>query len=209
MSSRGCGSGRPPGWGPPARSAASASPPPCAPGPSAGVFAPVGVGALAPAGLERAPPRARIVVPPAVRGPRLPAAFERAARAVPGGPWTSRSLAPCGFMRMRGSLAGPERVVLLAPGLSLLLPDGTPEVNIEALAEILAGPPMPHPTGVRAESAQVFWGLGLYPASREPRSCRLNEERPAGRRRAPRTLPPPSPPLRPPPPPPPRPLAAD
>jgi protein-L-isoaspartate(D-aspartate) O-methyltransferase len=31
----------------------------------------------------------------------------------------------------------------------------------------------------------VFWGLGLWLAAREPRSCWLNEERPAGRRGAP------------------------
>jgi protein-L-isoaspartate(D-aspartate) O-methyltransferase len=88
-------------------------------------------------------------------------------------------------MRMRGSLAGPERVVLLAPGLSLLLPDGTPKVNGEAVAELLAGPATPHPTGVRAGSAQVTWGLGLWLAAREPRSCRLNEERRTGRRGVP------------------------
>jgi protein-L-isoaspartate(D-aspartate) O-methyltransferase len=148
------------------------------------VIATVGVSDLAPAWLEQAASQARIVVPLDVRGTQLSAAFERADPAVPGGPWTSRSLAPGGFMRMRGSLAGPERVVLLAPGLSLLLPDGTPEVNGQAVAELLAGPPASCPTGVRAGSAQVFWGLGLWLAAREPRSCRLNEERPTGRRGA-------------------------
>jgi protein-L-isoaspartate(D-aspartate) O-methyltransferase len=146
------------------------------------IIATVGVSDLAPAWLEQAGPQARIVVPFDVRGTQLSIAFERAAP----GLWASRSLAPCGFMRMRGSLAGPERVVLLAPGLSLLLPDGTPEVNGQAVAELLAGPPTPCPTGVQAAgSAQVFWGLGLWLAAREPRSCWLNEERPAGRRGAP------------------------
>jgi len=149
------------------------------------IIATVGVSDLAPAWLAQAVPQARIVVPLDVRGNQVSVAFERAAPDTPGGPWTSRSLAPCGFMRMRGSLAGPERVVLLAPGLFLLLPDGTPEVNGEAVAELLAGPPTPYPTGVRAGSAQVTWGLGLWLAAREPRSCRLNEERPAGRRGAP------------------------
>jgi protein-L-isoaspartate(D-aspartate) O-methyltransferase len=148
------------------------------------IIATVGVSDLAPAWLEQAGPQARIVVPFDVRGTQLSIAFERAAP----GLWASRSLAPCGFMRMRGSLAGPERVVLLAPGLSLLLPDGTPEVNGQAVAELLAGPPVPCPTGVQAAgsgSAQAFWGLGLWLAAREPRSCWLNEERPAGRRGAP------------------------
>jgi len=149
------------------------------------IIATVGVSDLAPAWLAQAGPQARIVVPLDVRGIQVSAAFERAAPDALGGPWTSRSLAPCGFMRMRGSLAGPERVVLLAPGLSLLLPDGTPEVNGEAVAELLAGPAVPHPTGVRAGSAQVTWGLGLWLAAREPRSCRLHEERRTGRRGVP------------------------
>ena len=148
------------------------------------IIATVGVSDLAPAWREQAGPQARIVVPFDVRGTQLSIAFERAAP----GLWASRSLAPCGFMRMRGSLAGPERVVLLAPGLSLLLPDGTPEVNAQAVAELLAGSPAPCPTGVQVTgpgSAHVFWGLGLWFAAREPRSCWLNEERPAGRRGAP------------------------
>ena len=149
------------------------------------IIATVGVSDLAPAWLAQAVPQARIVVPLDVRGIQVSVAFERAAPDALGGPWTSRSLAPCGFMRMRGSLAGPERVVLLAPGLSLLLPDGTPKVNGEAVAELLAGPATPHPTGVRAGSAQVTWGLGLWLAAREPRSCRLNEERRTGRRGVP------------------------
>src|SRR5580658_5737264 len=160
------------------------------------IIASVGVSDLAPAWLAQAVPQARIVVPLDVRGTQLSVAFQRADPAAPAGPWMSRSLAPCGFMRMRGSLAGPERVVPLAPGLSLLLPDGmpdgmlpdgmlaeaTPDVAGEAVAALLGGSAAHYPTGVRAGSAQVFWGLGLWLAAREPRSCRLNEERPSGRR---------------------------
>ena len=151
------------------------------------IIATVGVSDLAPAWLAQAVPQGRIVVPLDVRGIQLSVAFERAAPPVPDGPWTSRSLAPCGFMRMRGSLAGPERVVLLAPGLFLLLPDATPEVNADGVAGSLAGSPVPCPTGVRVTApglrpAQVIWGLGLWLAAHEPRSCRLNEERPPGRR---------------------------
>ena len=162
------------------------------------IIATVGVSDLAPAWLEQAVPQARIVVPLDVRGTQVSVAFERADPAVPGRPWTSRSLAPCGFMRMRGSLAGPERVVVLAPGLALLLPDADgpvidgpdtdgpvidgPVIYGRALADLLAGPSVRHPTGVRAGSGQVLWGLGLWLAAREPRSCHLTEERPSGRR---------------------------
>jgi protein-L-isoaspartate(D-aspartate) O-methyltransferase len=143
------------------------------------IIATVGVSDLAPAWLGQAGPRARIVMPLDVRGTQLSVAFERVG---PGGPWTSRSLAPCGFMRMRGSLAGPERVVHLAPGVFLLLPDGNSEVDGNPLAAWLAGPFVPYLTGVQAGSAQVFWGLGLWLAAHELRSARLNEERPSGPR---------------------------
>jgi protein-L-isoaspartate(D-aspartate) O-methyltransferase len=158
------------------------------------IIATVGVSDLAPAWLQQAVRSARMVVPLDVRGTQVSVAFEPADPAHPGGPWMSRSLAPCGFMRMRGSLTGPERVVTLAPGLSLLLPDGNPDgdgpgvdgpgMDGGAVAAMLAGPSVPHPTGVQAGPAQVFWGLGLWLAAREPRSCRLNGERPTGRRGA-------------------------
>jgi protein-L-isoaspartate(D-aspartate) O-methyltransferase len=149
------------------------------------IIATVGVSDLAPAWLEQAAPGARIVVPLDVRGTQLSAAFGRADPGGTRGPWTSRSVAPCGFMRMRGSLAGPERVLMLAPGLAILLPNGAmppggQDIDAAALAAMLAGPSVPHPTTVRAGAAQVIWGLGLWLAAHEPRSCRLSEELPSG-----------------------------
>ena len=146
------------------------------------VIATVGVSDLAPAWLHQAAPGARIVVPLDVRGSQLAVAFGRSGS---GGHWVSRSIAPCGFMRMRGSLAGPERAVVLQPGLSVMLPDGLTladghEVDGTALAGFLAEPPAGFGTGVRASSVQVFWGLGLWLATRDRRSCSLTEERPAG-----------------------------
>ena len=117
----------------------------------------------------------------------LAVAFERAGPAQPGraGPWVSRSIAPCGFMRMRGALAGPERTVVLQPGLSVMLPDGLTladgqEVDGAALAAFLDGPPTEFATGVRASSLQVFWGLGLWLAAGDRRSCGVTEEWPSG-----------------------------
>jgi protein-L-isoaspartate(D-aspartate) O-methyltransferase len=152
------------------------------------VIATVGVSDLSGAWFDQAGPGARIVVPLDLRGTQVSVAFGRTGPEgpegpeSPGRPWTSRSLAPCGFMRMRGSLAGPERLVMLAPGLFLMLPDGVvlpggEEVDAGALAAVLAGPSVSHRTRVRAGAAQVFWGLGLWLAAREPRSCRLDEER--------------------------------
>ena len=145
------------------------------------VIATVGVSDLAPAWLYQAGPGARIVVPLDVRGSQLAVAFGRAGS---GGHWVSRSIAPCGFMRMRGALAGPERTVVLQPGLSLMLPDGLTladgqEVDGAALAAFLDEPPAELATSVRTSSLQVFWGLGLWLAAGDPRSCGLAEENPA------------------------------
>jgi protein-L-isoaspartate(D-aspartate) O-methyltransferase len=144
------------------------------------VIATVGVADLAPSWLEQLEPGGRIVVPFDVRGTQLAVAFERA----DDGRWASVSLVPCGFMRMRGSRAGPERTVSLSPGLSLMLPDGLTladgkDAGAEALASYLAGPAVELPTGVRSGSRQLAWGLGLWLAAGDPRSCTVAEERPA------------------------------
>ena len=146
------------------------------------VIATVGVSDLAPAWLDQAGPGARIVVPLDVRGSQLAVAFGRSGS---GGHWVSRSIAPCGFMRMRGSLAGPERTVVLQPGLSVMLPDGLTladghEVDGAALAAFMAEPPAGFGTGVRTSSVQVFWGLGLWLATHDSRSCGVTEELTAG-----------------------------
>ncbi len=151
------------------------------------VIATVGVSDLAPAWLHQAGPGARIVVPLDVRGSQLAVAFGRTASAEPGsgGHWVSRSIAPCGFMRMRGSLAGPERTVVLQPGLSVMLPDGLTladghEVDGAMLAVFMDAPPAEFATDVRTSSLQLFWGLGLWLATADSRSCGVAEERPAG-----------------------------
>ena len=140
------------------------------------IIATVGVSDLAPAWLHQAGPGARIVVPLDVRGSQLAVAFGRS-----GEHWASRSVAPCGFMRMRGSLAGPERTVVLQPGLSLMLPDGLTltdgrEADGGALAAFLGGPPAEFATGVRTSSVHVFWGLMLWLAVGDRRVCRVTGE---------------------------------
>jgi protein-L-isoaspartate(D-aspartate) O-methyltransferase len=140
------------------------------------IIATVGVADLAPAWLDQAAPGARIVVPLDLRGSQVSVAFER-----DGARWVSRSVAPCGFMRMRGSLAGPERTVVLEPGLSVMLPDGLrlasgDPVDPAALAGFLHSPPARLATGVRTRSAQVFWGFSLWLAAGDRRSVILTAE---------------------------------
>jgi protein-L-isoaspartate(D-aspartate) O-methyltransferase len=140
------------------------------------VIASVGVSDLAPAWIAQAASAdARIVVPLDVRGMQLAVAFMQA-----GAHWASCALAPCGFMRMRGSLAGTERVIALQPGFTVTVPGyGGPDVEPVALSAALAGPRVQVPTGVRASSGRVYWGLGLWLAAGEPRSCRVDEYQPA------------------------------
>src|SRR6185312_2522342 len=71
--------------------------------------------------------------------------------------------------------------VVLQPGLSIMLPDGLTladghEVDGAALAAFMAEPPAGFGTGVRTSSVQVFWGLGLWLATRDSRSCGVTEE---------------------------------
>jgi protein-L-isoaspartate(D-aspartate) O-methyltransferase len=63
----------------------------------------------------------------------------------------------------------------------LMLADGM-EIDAEAVAGYLGGPPVELATGVSAGSVQVVWGLGLWLAAGDPRSCTVAEERPVGGR---------------------------
>ncbi|MEV4371205.1 methyltransferase domain-containing protein [Nonomuraea sp. NPDC049637] len=83
------------------------------------VIATVGVWDLAPAWLDQLAPGGRLVVPLDLGGVQVSVALERT-----GGHWAGRTVAPCGFMRLRGPSAGPESVVVLRrdPDLWLALP---------------------------------------------------------------------------------------
>ena len=144
------------------------------------IIATVGVSDLAPAWLDQAGPGAKIVVPLGIRGLQVAVAFERSGS---GGCWVSRSVIPCGFMRIRGALAGPERTVVLQPGLSVMLPDGLTladghEADGAALAAFLDGPASELAAGAAAGLRQL-WGLGLWLGTHDRRSCAVTEERPA------------------------------
>jgi protein-L-isoaspartate(D-aspartate) O-methyltransferase len=146
------------------------------------VIATVGVSDLAPAWLDQLGPGGRIVVPLDLRGSQRSIAFERAAEA--GGVWLSRSVVPCGFMRMRGSLAGPERTQVIGGHheLSLTLPDSR-TVDLATLAanlEAPGGPAAEQATRVLAGPAQLFDGLGLWLGLHEPRLGMLSDSGEAG-----------------------------
>lgn len=136
------------------------------------IIATVGVWDLAPAWLAQLAPGGRIVVPLDLAGTQRSVAFE----AVGDGHLTSRSALPCGFMRLRGAFAGPERTRVLDAdsGLAITLPLGG-DLDPQALLAALGGPPVRRPTGVGIDPRQLLGGLGLSLAIGDPRWCVLFE----------------------------------
>ncbi|MEW9550793.1 methyltransferase domain-containing protein [Nonomuraea sp. NPDC050783] len=155
------------------------------------LVATVGVWDLAPAWLRQLRPDGRLVVPLDLRGVQVAVAMEREGEC-----WVSRSVAPCGFMRMRGPAAGPEVVTVLRedPATLLGLPGPRPLGDVAAA---LAATPVEVATGVTlglapgasgaagtpgAPGAAVTGpatpvlgtGIGLWLALHEPRWCVLS-----------------------------------
>jgi protein-L-isoaspartate(D-aspartate) O-methyltransferase len=136
------------------------------------LIATVGVSDLTPEWLDQLTADAVIVLPLDVRGAQLSVAFSRA----PDGHWASRSVRPCGFMRMRGARAGTDCIIQLTDGLRLMVPEERP-LDPAALATALTGPPaVTMPVQVTASAPLVLWGLHLWLATREPRTTDLAEE---------------------------------
>jgi protein-L-isoaspartate(D-aspartate) O-methyltransferase len=140
-------------------------------GPYDRIIATVGVWDLAPAWLEQLAPGGRLVVPLDLRGVQRSVAFEPQ-----DGRWTSRSVVPCGFMPLRGSLAGPERSYLLDRDteLSITVPGGG-SVDRVSMRTALDGSPAVRSTGTVLGPERIAADLGLWLAIHEPRWCTLYE----------------------------------
>ncbi|SDI42355.1 methyltransferase, FxLD system [Nonomuraea jiangxiensis] len=134
------------------------------------VIATVGVWDLAPAWLEQLKGDGRLVVPLDLRGVQASVAMERS-----GGHWVSRSVLPCGFMRMRGPFAGPEVTLVLSrdPDLMLVLPEPREIGDVPAA---LGAVPTEIATKVEMSSLMSATGMGLslWLALHEPRWCTLS-----------------------------------
>jgi len=118
---------------------------------------------LAPAWLEQLTAGGRLLLPLALRGVQRAVAFRRS-----GDHLTSVSVVDCGFMLLRGDLAGPEpfRPLDTAPGLFLDLDDPRPVDSAALLAALRAGPV--RTTGsVPATPAELMGGLRLWLALHE------------------------------------------
>ncbi|MGN9842022.1 methyltransferase, FxLD system [Nonomuraea sp. H19] len=133
------------------------------------LIATVGVWDLAPAWLEQLAPDGRLVAPLDLRGVQVSVAMERA-----GDHWVSRSVAPCGFMRMRGPSAGPEVLTVLRrdPELMLGLPEPRDIGDVAAALDAV-------PTEITIKEEEptpapaIAMNLSLWLALHEPRWCVL------------------------------------
>ncbi len=129
----------------------------------------VGAWDIAPQWLEQLAPGGRIVLPLSVRGIQLSVALERS-----GDHWASRSAWRCGFIRLAGSLAGPESYVPLGPqpGLHVYADDGRP-LDTGALYAALSGDVTDVPTDLGAADTGELGDLDLWLTITEPSLIRL------------------------------------
>jgi protein-L-isoaspartate(D-aspartate) O-methyltransferase len=129
----------------------------------------VGAWDIAPQWLGQLAPGGRIVLPLSVRGIQLSVALERAEDH-----WASRSAWRCGFIRMAGSLAGPESFVPLGPqpGLHAYADDGRP-LDAGVLYAALSGDVTDVPTDLGAADTGELGDLDLWLTITEPSLTRL------------------------------------
>jgi protein-L-isoaspartate(D-aspartate) O-methyltransferase len=113
---------------------------------------------IAPAWLDQLGPGGRLVLPLSVRGIQLSVALERL-----DGAWRSTSAWRCGFVRMLGAYAGPERVLVLDEPHALFaqMSDGSP-VDGPGLQRALAGPVTDVPVDTRRVGVADLPDLDLW-----------------------------------------------
>jgi protein-L-isoaspartate(D-aspartate) O-methyltransferase len=138
------------------------------------LIATVGLSDLSPAWLAQLSAGARMVVPVELRGPMLCVALERE-----DGHWASRSTQPCGFIKVRGALAGSSVDVPLTGKITLHLPEQR-DIDLAAVAQALSGgAAVTVPAGMIAGRTAVMWGLQPWLSGSEPRTCTVTEDEPA------------------------------
>jgi protein-L-isoaspartate(D-aspartate) O-methyltransferase len=127
---------------------------------------------LAPGWLGQAGPGARLVLPLSLRGIQLSVALERDPDG--SGAWRSRSIAPCGFIRMTGAFGSPESPVAVGPqpGMLAHVSDGR-TIDASAVHAALAGPAGDVPTGVRVQGLAAFFTVNLWTLLTQPGLSRV------------------------------------
>jgi protein-L-isoaspartate(D-aspartate) O-methyltransferase len=124
----------------------------------------VGTWDITPAWFRQLAPGGRLLLPLALRaGMQYSIAFEQADDHL-----ESTSVVPCGFMRLRGAFAGPETVIPLGDHTGMLADDAPQPAGADDLPDLLARPGRPLGSGVQVTAGDLYGGLGLWLAMREP-----------------------------------------
>jgi protein-L-isoaspartate(D-aspartate) O-methyltransferase len=146
-------------------------------GPYDRIILTVGAWDIAPAWREQLRPGGRLVLPLGLgAGPQKCVCFLKPGTA--GGPFlVSESVRDCGFMRLRGTFAGPERLVGLGakPGLSIGLASDLPVAG-ETLLDWLSSPAVEQPTAIWVTNSELWGGLSLWLAMKAGDLCSLIAE---------------------------------
>ncbi|MCA1837013.1 MAG: methyltransferase, FxLD system, partial [Actinobacteria bacterium] len=118
----------------------------------------VGAWDVAPAWVNQLTVDGRLVLPLSLRGVQRCVAFQHTGEYL-----TSVSVAPCGFMPLRGQMTSPQSLAPLGdrPGLFLGF-DGRRTLDIAALYTALSAPAELLATGIRVTPTEVFDGLALW-----------------------------------------------
>jgi len=146
-------------------------------GPYDRVILTVGAWDIAPAWRDQLRPGGRLVLPISLgAGPQKCVAFVK-----PEGEaehWlVSESIRDCGFMRLRGAFAGPERMIALGtePGLSIALAGELP-TSADTMLEWLSAPAQDVATTVVVTDSELWGGVSLWLALAAPDLCSLIAE---------------------------------
>ncbi len=132
----------------------------------------VGAWDIAPAWYEQLKPGGRLVLPLSLNGPQVSIALQLA-----GDHLTSVSIKDCGFMHLRGAFAGPETHVKLGPEPGLAIDFARERAcDAQAVYASLTGPARDRATGIVLRPDEVWGGLSLWLATREPAHCNLGAE---------------------------------
>lgn len=141
----------------------------------------VGAWDIAPAWIEQLAPDGRLVAPLWFRGIQRTLGLERPTRAASPHPLlVSTSTTMCGFMRLRGPLAGPEGYVAI-PGPTdfdhsvIMTLDDPATVNVADVARQLDRPGARITTPLTLSRRDVWGGAGLWLALHDERFCQLSE----------------------------------
>ncbi len=130
----------------------------------------VGAPDIFPAWTDQLASDGRLVLPISLRGAQRSVAFDRA-----DGLLTSDSVRDCGFMRLRGPMAGPQTLTPLGPRADIFCNcDDGRAIDADGLYEALNDPGIERVGRVQISVGEALGGLGLWLALCEPDIARLS-----------------------------------